>query len=478
MGKYSVPENIRQLKPKGTMVKAISGNYYVYQYSCVMKDGKRTTKMGKCIGSIKEGIGFVSNNKHICDENISVLEYGQYAAAYYCSQDVLEDLKKFFNAEDAVMIYVMGLIHFVNGFCYLKDMKQYFDMSWLSIRYPSLKMGYEVLSNLYDALGRRQEKVFEMEQYLTNKADTVAVDGHVIGSGSWCNDLASKGYKFNQIKEKQMNMLMAYDIKSGSPVAVRVTEGGMQDKTSVQELFADVTFSNKLILADRGFYSKTNLELFSASSNRYIIPVPNNIKECKEAVKDLTYKDIFVHEGNGKLTTVDWKVDTYPTYKVFVFRDKDEWAKEATNYLLEVKSGKESYTMEKYEQIKDFFGVYVLRTNDMTMEAEDVFAWYKKRWCIETFYNYFKNDADCSAFYQHDYCKIQGLSFVLMISSLIHSSVQKKILELKKTTSVKDMILNARLVKIHKRKDSWVCTNCKSKVQEMLELLNVPLSLS
>ena len=32
MGKYSVPDYIRELKPKGTMVKCISGHYYVYQY--------------------------------------------------------------------------------------------------------------------------------------------------------------------------------------------------------------------------------------------------------------------------------------------------------------------------------------------------------------------------------------------------------------------------------------------------------------
>ena len=35
MGKYSVPESIRQMKPKGTMVKCISGHYYVYEYSTV-----------------------------------------------------------------------------------------------------------------------------------------------------------------------------------------------------------------------------------------------------------------------------------------------------------------------------------------------------------------------------------------------------------------------------------------------------------
>ena len=51
MGKYSVPESIRQMKPKGTMVKCISGHYYVYEYSTVTgADGKRHTEMGKAIG--------------------------------------------------------------------------------------------------------------------------------------------------------------------------------------------------------------------------------------------------------------------------------------------------------------------------------------------------------------------------------------------------------------------------------------------
>ena len=51
MGNYSVPESIRKYKPKGTMVKRISGYYYVYEYASFMgEDGKRHTKMGKVIG--------------------------------------------------------------------------------------------------------------------------------------------------------------------------------------------------------------------------------------------------------------------------------------------------------------------------------------------------------------------------------------------------------------------------------------------
>ena len=52
MGDYSVPEHIRAMEPKGTMVKAISGNYYVYEHRSATKDGKRRTEMGRCIGLV------------------------------------------------------------------------------------------------------------------------------------------------------------------------------------------------------------------------------------------------------------------------------------------------------------------------------------------------------------------------------------------------------------------------------------------
>lgn len=38
-GSYAVPENIRKMKPRGTMVKKIKGHYYVYGMKCI-KDEK------------------------------------------------------------------------------------------------------------------------------------------------------------------------------------------------------------------------------------------------------------------------------------------------------------------------------------------------------------------------------------------------------------------------------------------------------
>ena len=80
MGKYSVPEEIRRQKPKGTMVKNINGYFYVYEFKTVLGDnGKRKTQMGRLIGSIKPDLGFVPNDSYLCDTEISSLEFGEYA---------------------------------------------------------------------------------------------------------------------------------------------------------------------------------------------------------------------------------------------------------------------------------------------------------------------------------------------------------------------------------------------------------------
>ena len=122
MGNYSVPESIRKYKSKGTMVRMISDHYYVYEYS-IVKDGsdRRHIKMDKSIGIIKEGIGFIPNDGLICDFEISTLEFGDYAIVLANSPKTFELLNECFNPEDAIRIYVTAMIHFIQGFTYMKD---------------------------------------------------------------------------------------------------------------------------------------------------------------------------------------------------------------------------------------------------------------------------------------------------------------------------------------------------------------------
>lgn len=76
-------------------------------------------------------------------------------------------------------------------------------MSYLSLKYPSLKLGYDALPSLLDSLGRRQGNVLRLEEKLiTDSSGQIAVDGHVIRNCSPENDLSEKGYKFGELDEE------------------------------------------------------------------------------------------------------------------------------------------------------------------------------------------------------------------------------------------------------------------------------------
>ena len=330
MGKYSVPESIRQMKPKGTMVKCISGHYYVYEYSTVTgADGKRHTEMGKAIGSIREGIGFIPNSNFACDTEITSLEFGEYAITLANSGNTLALLRECFNPEDAARIYSVAVIHFVQGFTYLKDIKDYYDMSILSLRFPGLKMGYESLTNLYDTLGRRQTNVLKMEQRLVEQSShETAIDGHVIGCESGENDLAEKGYKFKKLGEEQVNLLMAYDVNTGVPLVSRIYEGASNDKVSVKDFVDQVEMKDMLFIVDRGFFSNDNINLFSSNGNEYIIPLAKNQDGCKKAVHSLEMHDRFLYQKGKKAAVVEYKDEIIDGYRVLTFRDLNETATE------------------------------------------------------------------------------------------------------------------------------------------------------
>lgn len=286
-------------------------------------------------------------------------------------------------------------------------MKKIYDQSWLSLRWPTLKMGEKSLSAFYENLGFRQEGVLSFEQDLCdNRSGILAIDGHVIGTGPWWNSLAQKGYKFNSLKEIQMNMIMVYDADRRIPVAAKVTEGGENDKLSVKELFDDVTIRGKLLVMGRGFYSETNMNMFEKNGNRYIMPVPNHLNLCREAVADLLYTSTFTYDEPGRIALVEYKTVEKDGFRVYVFHDKDEAERDEANYVHMIELGRNGYTEKALAAKRPLLGVYVLRTNDTVSSAKDIFLLYKRRWRIETFYNYFSNVQKDEDFQQHSYYKI------------------------------------------------------------------------
>ena len=396
MGKYSVPESIRKFKPKGTMVKVINGsNYYVYEYkSIVDENGIRKTKMGKLIGKIVEGKGFIPNNSNVGNSSVSTLEYGQYKIVVNNTKEIYDLLLQIFSYDDAARIYCMALINFINGFTPVTRFSDFYDQSYLNLEFNKIKMGYTSLSNLLDALGRRQDKVHEFENKLiAHSSKEIAIDGHVIPNYSNLNDLAEPGNKFNKINDDQINILMAYDINSNMPVTSRIYSGSTLDKVSVKDLFLRNEFNDILFIVDRGFYSKDNIEMFSSNGNKYIIPLSPNLKLYKEAVADFRFDKEFVYEKNKKRTSIEYRYMQIEGKNIYMFRDRTQNSFDRSDYLKHLEAGKKGFTVERFNELKEYFGMIILETN-LNEDAKSIFTHYKDRWKIETFFNSFKIERD------------------------------------------------------------------------------------
>ena len=119
--------------------------------------------------------------------------------------------------------------------------------------------------------------------------------------------------------------------------------------------------------------------------------------------------------------------------------------------------------MESYLEKKDGFGTIVLESN-LNKSAEEIYKLYKKRWMIETFYDYYKNRLDVNTLHLNDYYKTQGLSFIMLITSLIYSEFTENRKKVKIKESIQSILIDSRFLKLHKdNKGTWRVENINQK---------------
>ena len=410
-----------------------------------------------------------SSNNNSLDE-ITILEYSQYAMVYKLAQDILIKLEQHFHADTASQIFSYAVIMCVNGFINMDTIKSLYEQSWLSLinKKFGFDMGKTALENLLYTLAVRGNRVHNYEQAViddcANGKAKIAICCHALRSYSDDNDLAESVYKHSQLNADQVNLLMGYDAERGFPLFARFFRGTAEDQSTVVDTTNLYRFKNILFIVDREFYSEDNLQLFSKNEKSFIIPLPANTEIFNDAMSSIEYTGDFYYRAGKKHTRVEYMERVLANgRRIVVYRDIDENEKTRYDYLRSIDQGKAEYTQENYEKNKDFFGVHVLLTN-ATLEPQDIFENYKQRLPIETFYYFLKNSSNFNNLEIDDYYKKLGFSFIMLITGQIQHYLEKAVKKLNdNTTSVFDALTMARFMKIHLNKGSWHVCNLRTK---------------
>ena len=485
--KLSIPEEIlRHIPCKCCRIQKNNGTYYVYKYNSVkLSSGKWSSDSGYCIGKIVPDIGFCPNKKYIKEldeirgamfsDSITDVSYGQYALLQTLTGDILRKLQQFFPTKRAAQIYCYALLLCANGFLHVDQIDEFYCESVLPLWYDKLsfKMGYTALSSLLEDLGAKGNPVKAFEQALIDECSgNIAIDGHVVRSASDNNDLSEAGYKYRELKESQINLLIAYDVKRKIPLMYRTFRGSSNDKSSAVELLQSRNFNNVKFIVDAGFYSETMIDLMSKDGNTYIIPRAASCKEFKKIKPTLEYSSgEFIYSVGKKDTAriVYYEKSLNDSTRLIVFKDMDENNSKRKNYKRLMDLGENKYTQDGYDKHCDWWGVYILQTNT-DEPAADVYADYKSRWGIETYNNYVKNDADFNGLKFQNYYEQRGFDFIMLVAGLAHSALNDAVRKLgKSSVSTFDILVKAGHMRMVLEDGKWKLHNTRTKDIELLE---------
>lgn len=486
----AVPEHILKLKPDipCTKVRNDDGKYYVYKYKGVKTSNGNWSNKYYLIGKIIPEEGFVPNKRYrreledqgvfTFEEGITDVSYGSYALLMYLSDDVYKTLKECFPLETAAQIYCYALIQCANDFTYIDQIDDYYQESILALKYKDygFKMGYTALGNLLHHLGSHGNPVRAFEQkMIEDSSKNIAIDGHVIRSCSEENDLAEAGYKMKLMKAPQVNVLIAFDVKTHLPLMYRTYRGSSVDKSSVVSFLESRRFKDVKFMVDRGFYSKDALELMSSNGNCYIIPLPENSTVFKRIKKTLEYTSgEFIYQSSKKDTSrIVYYRETISEKKTVTFyKDMDENNSKRKSYQKHIALGDSGYTQEGYEEYCEWWGVYCLESTTGESAEED-FNSYKARWSIETYNNYVKNDAGFNNLKLQDYYAQHGFDFIMLVTGIIHQKLNQAVLTLDNPNiSTYDILIKAghlRMVLNDERR--WVLHNTRAKDINLLQAM-------
>jgi len=472
----TIPNWVKKHRQPKTEIKDIGGRYYVYEVSSVWDaDKKQTRKVsGKIIGKITKESGFIKRESYNMLKvrlPVSSKEYGATILFKALMGDSIEQLAKFFPEEwqQIIISAYARLLHQSP----LKNIELHYEHSYFSEEYPTASVESKVIGSTIQLLGKKREQIRRYFKSIKNQGEFVLIDGtHILNSSG--AELSEVGYNSKHSFRPQINLLYIFDKKGQSPLYYRLLPGNIREVKSFQLSLKESGLSKAVIIADKGFYSKANIQELEDSNLFYIIPLQRSSSLINyQPLQPLDKKKL-----SGYFTYAKRTIWYYQEGKVTLFLDEELRLAEERDYLSRIESHPEKYTLELFHEKQHVFGTMAIISNLAKSTPEILYNQCKSRCAIEQLFDSFKNLLEADRTYMRTDDGLEGWMFVNFIALSWYYKIYAQLLEKKLLSkfSVNDVLQRASKIKKLHINDEWYTSEITAKTQKLLASFGCPVT--
>ena len=464
------PDWVKKHKREGIAIECRNGRYYATRVTSVWDPvKKRARKVTLEYLGVVTPEGIIPPKHKRLSEIKSIKEGGNIAFLRYFSRELEEHLKEFWPTEWESLLS-LAILKLAYGEC-LKRMQFRYETSMVSEFWPNAHLSKNTLSALLERIGTDWElqrmffkSISEIESYL-------AIDLTQIFSYSENINWLEVGYNSRDMYTEQLNLLMLWGMKTHVPMFLKLLPGSLHSaKTLVNALYEN-GLSNVILVADKGFYSSTNVSVLERHNVNYILALKRDLSFLNYPSVE-KYKKYFIYRDR-----VEWYYEyKWKGRRVIIYLDKKMLAEEEENFIRSVVEGKSHKT--RYNSLKGRFGTLALLT-DLGEDAEKIYVLYKQRREIEYAFRAMKSTLEADKTYMQSREKLQGYIFIIFLALYIYSKAmdhlkRKGILG---KYSVEDILTILSKIYIIKMKNqNTIMAEITKKTQEIIKLIEIPIT--
>lgn len=471
------PDWVLKYKKKGTAIHNIRGHFYLYeiasQWDKKLKRARKITKgyLGKITPKGLQKPKYKINRPTTCKE---------YGVSWFLLQDnkeVIERLKIYFPERwKEIFIFSVYRLMYQSP---LKHMGFHYQEGWLSEVIQGASLSKNIVGKILEEVGRDREKIVEFLKGASGGSENVLIDLTHIFSLSQNMVLTEKGYNSQWDFTPQVNLLFIFSLDQKLPLFYRVLPGNVRDVSSLKATIEESRLKDVIIIGDKGFYSKENINLLEKEELKYILPLKRNNNLVDYTLMKKGRKEVFEGYFRFQKKFIWYYRCGSKNLPVWVFLDENLRVEEEQDYLGRIETHpEEEYTINNFHKKSITFGTIALLTNLENLSAQKVFEYFKSRAEIEQMFDAFKNILNADRSYMRTDYSLEGWMFINYLSLIYYYKIYHRLVEkgLLGDYSVSDVLLYLNRYRKVKVSTHWLTLEIPKQTRKLIESLGLHIT--